>query len=95
MTELEQPKILIAALRQGMFTAVLAIGAISLMLMPGLVRWRHPAGIAFVASWSSAILLSLVGAYPVPVLGLGASGVLGFVLSAGLLSSGTRALHHE
>ena len=36
--------------------------------------------------------MALLGPFPTPVLGFGGSGVLGFVLSAGLLALGSRAL---
>ncbi len=83
--------ILAAAAGHGMRTALLIVGAAA-MVAPGL--WRlaasgaaRPAA-AFVAIWVGLLAAALLGPYPTPVLGYGASGVLGYVLALVALATG-------
>ena len=72
-------------------TALLLIGA-ALVLSPALVataRHARPAASSFAALWAAAMAVSLAGSFPTPILGFGGSAILGYILSAGML---TRAL---
>jgi hypothetical protein len=71
-------------LRAGLVPTFLAIAATMLMLAPGIVRPLRAPSLAFLGVWIAALVMALLP-YPMPVLGFGGSGVLGFVLSAGLL----------
>lgn len=73
-------------LRAGLVPMSLAIAATMLMLAPGVVRPLRAPSLAFLGVWIAALVMALLGPYPTPVLGFGGSGVLGFVLSAGLLA---------
>ncbi|MFS0773565.1 hypothetical protein [Sphingomonas sp. 1P08PE] len=83
--------VLAAAAGHGMRTALLIVGAAA-MVAPGL--WRLAAGgatrpaAAFVAIWAGLLAAALLGSYPTPVLGYGASGVLGYVLALVALGTG-------
>lgn len=74
------------ALRAGPIPALLAVAATVLMLAPAVTRRLTAPHLAFLAVWIAALTAALLGPYPTPVLGFGGSGVLGFVLSAGLLA---------
>ena len=80
------------ALRSGLLAAMLALAAALLMLSPAIVRPVRAPQLAFLGVWTGAVLAALLGPYPTPVLGFGGSGVLGYVLSAGLLAVGMRTL---
>ena len=80
------------ALRAGALAALLAIIAVLLMIAPAIARpWRAPQ-LAFLGLWIASLVMALLGPYPTPVIGFGGSGVLGYVLSAGLLALGMRTL---
>ena len=80
------------ALRSGPLAAMLALAAALLMLSPAAVRPLRAPHLAFLGVWVGALLAALFGTYPTPVLGFGGSGVLGYMLSAGLLALGMRTL---
>ena len=77
------------ALRAGLFPALLAVSATMLMLAPGIVRPLRAPHFAFLGVWIAALAMALLGPYPTPVVGFGGSGVLGLVLTAGLLALDT------
>ena len=78
------------ALSAGIFPALLALTGIALMLVPA---WSaRPPHLAFLGVWSAALCMALLASYPTPVIGFGGSGVLGFVLGAGLLAQADSAL---
>jgi cell division protein FtsW (lipid II flippase) len=69
--------------------AALSLGALA-MLAPFLTaRVAAPeqqrAIIAFILSWGMLLIASLVGAYPTPLLGYGASAIIGYVVSITVL----------
>ncbi len=76
--------VFVAARGRPAAVVVLALGVIA-MLAPGAIRWmerpRDCAGVAMIAIWAGLLIAAAAGAYPTPVLGYGASGVIGFVLS--------------
>lgn len=76
----------------GALPTLLALAAIVLMIAPAVTRWLTSPHLAFLAVWIGALIAALLGPYPTPVVGFGGSGVLGFVLSAGLIALGRRAL---
>lgn len=61
------------------------------LLAPSLIIRAHEVErsvlFAFGASWAAAILAAAIGNYPTPVVGYGASSVLGYFISAGLLAA--------
>ena len=64
----------------------LTLAAGIMLLTPALTRSAHPVRIAFAIIWTILLAASVIGPFPTPVLGFGASGVLGYVLSlAGLV----------
>ncbi len=86
---------LFAAARGRRATTALLVAGVAAMLAPGL--WaaigrggRDPAAIAFVAVWAALLIAATIGAYPTPVLGYGASGVLGYALALVALGGGTK-----
>lgn len=79
------------AIAAGLVPALLAIATAVLMLIPAVARPLLAPHLAFLGLWIAALIMALVGPYPTPVVGFGGSGVLGFVLSAGLLALGTGA----
>lgn len=81
-----------AALGAGLPHALFALGAAMLMLMPGITRRLRAPHFAFLGIWIAALAMALLGPYPTPVIGFGGSGVLGFMLSAGLLALGAGTL---
>lgn len=83
------------ALRSGPLAALLALAAALLMLVPGVARPMRAPQLAFVGVWVAAVAMTLLGPYPTPVFGFGGSGVLGFVLGAGLLALETPALRRR
>lgn len=83
------------ALRSGPLAALLALAAALLMLVPGVAGPRRAPQLAFIGVWVAAVTMALLGPYPTPVLGFGGSGVLGFVLGAGLLAFETPALRRR
>lgn len=80
------------ALRSGLLAALLAFVAALLMMSPATARPLRTPQLAFLGVWVGALAAALLGPYPTPVLGFGGSGVLGYVLSAGLLALGMRTL---
>ncbi len=76
------------AFQAGTLPALLACAAILLILAPAITRRLRAPHLAFLAVWIAALAAALLGPYPTPVVGFGGSGVLGFVLSAGLLALG-------
>lgn len=80
------------AFQAGPLVALLACVAILLMLAPAVTRRLRAPHLAFLAVWIAALAMALIGPYPTPVIGFGGSGVLGYVLSAGLIALGTPPL---
>jgi cell division protein FtsW (lipid II flippase) len=82
------------ALRIGGLASFVMFAGLGLMFAPAVVSRASPQRrFAFVAVWSTALLSSLMGAYPTPVLGFGGSAILGFMLSSACLRArpiGTR-----
>lgn len=70
-----------------------ALALVALIAVPMAVLWprRAPATLALAAAWSGFVLANLIANYPAPVIGAGASPVLGWLLSIGLASGSTRA----
>lgn len=83
------------AFAAGLLPALLAIAAALLMLVPAIARPLRAPHLAFAGLWIAALGMALVGSYPTPVVGFGGSGVLGFVLGAGLLALGTGVLRRR
>jgi hypothetical protein len=78
-----------AALGHGLAASALALTGLLLMFAPPLaMRAIAPAAITlgFAGVWLGALAAALVGAYPTPVIGLGGSAILGFLLSVALLT---------
>jgi hypothetical protein len=74
------------------FAAAPVIGVLAGLAMAALplaMLWRRrtPQTLALAAAWTGFILANLVANYPAPVIGAGASPVLGWLLSVGLASS--------
>lgn len=80
------------AVHAGPLPLLLACATILLMLAPAFTRRLRAPQLAFLAVWIAALTAALLGPYPTPVVGFGGSSVLGFVLSAGLLSLGVGTL---
>ncbi len=80
------------ALGSGPLAAMLALTAALLLLAPAIARPPREPQLAFFGVWIGALTAALLGPYPTPVMGFGGSGVLGYVLSAGLLALGMRTL---
>jgi hypothetical protein len=47
----------------------------------------------FGATWLAVIAFAIIGNYPTPLVGYGASGIIGYCLSSGLLASGDLERH--
>ena len=77
------------AFAQGLTSGLTMTIAAVLMILPSFtVRSAVPsARIAFATCWVILIAASVVGPFPTPVLGFGASGVLGYVLSLAALAA--------
>lgn len=69
-----------------------ALSAVAMILLPVAMLWnrRTPATRALAAAWAGFVLANLVANYPAPVIGAGASPVLGWLLSIGLASMSGR-----
>ncbi len=70
-----------------------ALVLVALIAVPMAMLWprRTPATLALAAAWSGFVLANLIANYPAPVIGAGASPVLGWLLSIGLASGPSRA----
>ena len=77
------------ALAAGIVPALLALASAAFLLAPGITRASRAASLAFLGTWTAALAMALLGPYPTPVIGFGGSGVVGYVLGAGLLALGT------
>ena len=69
---------------------LLALATLALLIAPGLL-WRDRASTrvpaaAFAALWGTIIAAALLGPYPTPFVGCGASAILGYFMSAALTS---------
>lgn len=80
------------AFAAGVLPAMLAMAAALLTLVPVVARPLRAPHLAHLGLWIAALATALIGPFPTPVVGFGGSGVLGFVMSAGLLALGTRVL---
>lgn len=69
------------------------LATIALLLVPVAMFWKHrtPANQALAAAWAGFVLANLIANYPAPVIGAGASPVLGWLLSIGLASMSGRS----
>jgi len=76
----------------GWLTTAVAVLTLVLLFAPALFAGAA-LGVAraFVALWASAILASVAGAFPTPILGFGGSAVLGYLLSVGVMIASSRA----
>lgn len=74
-----------------------ALAAVALILLPVAMLWgrRSPATLALAAAWAGFVLANFVGNYPAPVIGAGASPVLGWLLSVGLASAGSNLQYRQ
>ena len=75
------------------FAGIAIVVAFALMLIPAIVgvltRKEDEALFAvFGATWLAVIAFAVIGNYPTPLVGYGASGIIGYCLSSGLLASG-------
>ncbi len=65
--------------------ALLSAGALAMLaplaVLPKAARPQRRAIIAFAAVWASLLLASLIGMYPTPLLGFGASAIIGYFWS--------------
>jgi cell division protein FtsW (lipid II flippase) len=70
-----------------------ALALVALIAVPMAALWprRTPATLALAATWAGFVLANLIANYPAPVIGAGASPVLGWLLSIGLAAGATRA----
>lgn len=70
-----------------------ALAAVALITVPMAMLWprRTPATLALAAAWAGFVVANFVANYPAPVIGAGASPVLGWLLSIGLASGAARA----
>lgn len=80
------------ALAQGVGSLALAVGSLGVLVVPlGIVAWGREAGRATAiaaACWmGTQVAMTGVGAFPVPVLGAGAAGVLGVAVWLGALGA--------
>lgn len=77
------------AFAQGFASGLIMTLAAGLMVLPAATARLAPpsARIAFATCWMALLGASVVGSYPTPVLGFGASGVLGYVLSLAALAA--------
>lgn len=80
------------------FAGIAIVVAFALMLIPAIVgvltRKEDEALFAvFGATWLAVIAFAIIGNYPTPLVGYGASGIIGYCLSSGLLASGGLERH--
>jgi hypothetical protein len=80
------------------FAGIAIVVAFALMLIPAIVgvvtRKEDEALFAvFGATWLAVITFAIIGNYPTPLAGYGASGIIGYCLSSGLLAGGDLARH--
>lgn len=70
-----------------------ALALVALIAVPTATLWpRRTSGtLALAAAWTGFVLANLIANYPAPVIGAGASPVLGWLLSIGLASARARA----
>lgn len=70
-----------------------ALALVALIAVPTAMLWprRTPASLALAAAWAGFVLANLIANYPAPVIGAGASPVLGWLLSISLASARARA----
>jgi len=82
------------------FAGIAILVAFALMLIPAIVgaltRKEDEALFAvFGATWLAVITFAVFGNYPTPLAGYGASGIIGYCLSSGLLAGRDLARHSE
>jgi cell division protein FtsW (lipid II flippase) len=70
-----------------------SLATLALIALPVAMLWgrRSPATLALAAAWAGFVLANLVANYPAPVIGAGASPVLGWLLSIGLAAMSRRS----
>lgn len=73
--------------------AVGVLAVVALITLPLATLWarRSPATLALAAAWAGFVVANLIANYPAPVIGAGASPVLGWLLSIGLASVAAHA----
>jgi hypothetical protein len=69
-----------------------SLATLALIALPVAMLWprRSLATLALAAAWAGFVLANLVANYPAPVIGAGASPVLGWLISIGLASARSR-----
>jgi hypothetical protein len=80
------------------FVGVAIVVAFALMLIPAIVgvlarKEDETLFAVFGATWLAVITFAIIGNYPTPLAGYGASGIIGYCLSSGLLACGDLARH--
>jgi hypothetical protein len=83
-------RILYTAFDVHMLAGAAVVAGCFILLTPAVgALWRvpeRPVLFAFGASWAALIVAAAVGNYPTPLVGYGGSAVLGYLLSAALLT---------
>lgn len=99
--------VLASALDVHALLGLAVLGAMALLLTPGLLGSLHGADaqeayFAFAAVWGALFLAGAAGPYPTPIVGYGGSAIIGYLLSLALLPSrvpevweGRSALHGD
>jgi len=88
--------VLASALDVHALLGLAVLGAMALLLAPGLLVSLYGAEgqavpFAFVAVWGALLLAGAAGPYPTPFLGYGGSAIIGYLLSLAVLPSGVPA----
>ena len=73
------------------------LAGLAMATLPLAMLWRRrtPETLALAAAWTGFVLANLVANYPAPVIGAGASPVLGWLLSAGLAIGGRNLQYRQ
>jgi hypothetical protein len=80
------------------FAGTAVVIALALLLIPAMVGVRarkedEAVFAVFGATWLAVITFAIIGNYPTPLAGYGASSIVGYCLSSGLLAGGDHAGH--
>ena len=77
------------------FAGLAVWAGIAVMVVPAFIMWQTgPAAsvAAFAALWAAAILAAAVGNYPTPLVGYGASAIIGYLLGLAPLAKSVRTM---
>lgn len=78
--------VLVQAFEASVWAGLAAWAGALLLIAPGIANWRSAPHAAFAALWGAMLVAATLGFLPTPVIGYGASAIVGYLLSLAALS---------